>query len=281
MQHFITQYGYLAVFLLMMAESACIPVPSEVIMMLGGALAAGAVPGAHPTLAGIVVAGVLGNVAGSYLAWGAGKYAGQPAVRRWGRRVGFRAHDIDRATRWFERHGPAAVLFGRVIPVVRTFISLPAGFAGMPAGRFGLYTTLGCIPWTAALAIAGYALGANWEHVANDFHGPSYVIAAIIAVALASAVVLHFYRRRRRSAATVTPPEPGQPAGHPMAHPGRRGQAPDARALTGHPPDRAVTGHPPDRAVTGHPPDRAVTGHRHDAEASGYQWPVPSDRRSR
>ena len=173
MQHFITQYGYLAVFLLMMAESACIPVPSEVIMMLGGALAAGAVPGAHPTLAGIVVAGVLGNVAGSYLAWGAGKYAGQPAVRRWGRRVGLRAHDIDRATRWFDRHGPAAVLFGRLIPVVRTFISLPAGFAGMPAGRFGLYTTLGCIPWTAALAIAGYALGANWEQVANDFHGPT------------------------------------------------------------------------------------------------------------
>jgi membrane protein DedA with SNARE-associated domain len=287
LQHFITQYGYLAVFLLMMAESACIPVPSEVIMMLGGALAAGAVPGAHPTLAGIVAAGVLGNVAGSYLAWGAGKYAGQPAVRRWGRRVGLRAHDVDRATRWFERHGPAAVLFGRVIPVVRTFISLPAGFAGMPAGRFGLYTTLGCIPWTAALAIAGYALGANWEHVANDFHGPTYAIAGIIAVALASAAVLYFFRRRRRRSvdATVTPPEPAQPTGHPiqptghpiqptghpMAHPtghpvappAPRGQAPDARAVTGHPPDRAFTGPPP------------------DAEAPGYQRPVPSDRQFR
>jgi membrane protein DedA with SNARE-associated domain len=263
-QHFITQYGYLAVFLLMMAESACIPVPSEVIMMLGGALAAGAVPGAHPTLAGIVVAGVLGNVAGSYLAWGAGKYAGQPAVRRWGRRVGLRAHDVDRATRWFERHGPAAVLFGRLIPVVRTFISLPAGFAGMPAGRFGLYTTLGCIPWTAALAIAGYALGANWEHVANDFHGPTYAIAGIIAVALASAVVLHFFRRRRRRSAdaTVIPPEPAQPAGHPMAQPPLREQAPDARSFTGYPPDRAFTGYPPDE------------------EASGYR-PVPRDRQSR
>ena len=264
MQHFITQYGYLAVFLLMMAESACIPVPSEVIMMLGGALAAGAVPGAHPSLAGIVVAGVLGNVAGSYLAWGAGKYAGQPAVRRWGRRVGLRAHDIDRATRWFDRHGPAAVLFGRLIPVVRTFISLPAGFAGMPAGRFGLYTTLGCIPWTAALAIAGYALGANWQNVANDFHGPTYAIAGIIAVALASAVVLHFFRRRRRSAdAAAIPPGPARPPGHPMAHPALGGQAPDARAVTGQPPDRVVTGQPP------------------DAEASGRQWPVPSDRQSR
>src|ERR1700744_4919088 len=107
-QHFITQYGYLAVFLLMLAESACIPVPSEVIMLLGGALAAGAVAGAHPSLAGVIVAGILGNVAGSYAAWAVGKYAGQAAVRRWGRRVGVRQRDVDRAAAWFERRGPAA-----------------------------------------------------------------------------------------------------------------------------------------------------------------------------
>ena len=200
MQHLITQYGYVAVFLLMLAESACIPIPSEVIMLFGGALAAGAYPGAHPTLIGIVVAGVLGNVAGSYIAWAVGRYAGQPAVRRWGRRFGVRGHDIDRATAWFDRYGSAAVLFGRMVPVVRTFISLPAGFAGMPAGRFGLFTTLGCIPWTAALGIAGYALGANWQHIANDFHGPTYAIAGIVVVALVVAVVLYFRRRRRAGA---------------------------------------------------------------------------------
>jgi membrane protein DedA with SNARE-associated domain len=199
-QHFITQYGYLAVFLLMLAESACIPIPSEVIMLFGGALAAGAVPGAHPSLVGIIVAGVLGNLAGSYIAWAVGKYAGQAAVHRWGRRVGIREHDIDRATAWFERHGASAVLFGRVVPVVRTFISLPAGFAGMPAIRFGLFTTLGCIPWTAALAIAGYALGANWQSVANGFHGPTYAIAGIIVVAAAAAIVLHLRRGRRNDA---------------------------------------------------------------------------------
>jgi membrane protein DedA with SNARE-associated domain len=199
-QHFITQYGYLAVFLLMLAESACIPIPSEVIMLFGGALAAGAVPGAHPSLLGIIVAGVLGNLAGSYVAWAVGKYAGQAAVHRWGRRVGIREHDVDRATAWFERHGASAVLFGRVVPVVRTFISLPAGFAGMPAIRFGLFTTLGCIPWTAALAIAGYALGANWQNVANGFHGPTYAIAGIIVVAAAAAIVLHLRRRRRNDA---------------------------------------------------------------------------------
>jgi membrane protein DedA with SNARE-associated domain len=234
MQHLISQYGYIAVFLLMLAESACIPVPSEVIMMFGGALSAGAVAGAHPLLIGIVAAGVLGTVAGSYLSWAVGKYAGQAAIRRWGRRVGIRDHEIDRATAWFERHGPVAVLVGRVVPVIRTFISLPAGFADMPAGPFGLFTTLGSIPWTAALAIAGYALGANWEKVANDFHGPTYAIAGIIVVALIAAVILHRRRRqsadarapRRPVAAIGQPVRPGQPGGQPgqSDQPGRFGQ---------------------------------------------------------
>jgi LPXTG-motif cell wall-anchored protein len=197
-QQLISQYGYLAVFVLMLAESACIPVPSEVIMMFGGALAAGAVAGAHPQLSGVVAAGVLGSVAGSYVAWAVGRYAGQTAIRRLGRRVGVREHEIDRATAWFERHGPVAVLVGRVIPVIRTFISLPAGFADMSAATFGVYTTLGVIPWTAALGIAGYALGANWERVANDFHGPTYVIAGLAVAGLLVVVV----RRRRRNAAT-------------------------------------------------------------------------------
>jgi len=196
-QHFIAQYGYLAVFLLMLAESACIPVPSEVIMLFGGALAAGAVVGVHPSLVGIIVAGVLGNVVGSYVAWAVGRYAGQAAVRRWGRRVGIREREIDRAAAWFERRGAAAVLVGRLVPVVRTFISLPAGFAAMPPLRFGVYTTLGCIPWTAALGIAGYALGANWESVANGFHGPTYAIAGIVVVALTVAVFVGVRRSKR------------------------------------------------------------------------------------
>jgi len=255
-QHFITQYGYVAVFLLMLAESACIPIPSEVIMMFGGALAAGAVPGAHPALAGVVLAGVLGNVAGSYISWAVGRYAGQAAVRRWGRRFGIRGHDIDRATRWFERHGPVAVLVGRVVPVVRTFISLPAGFAAMPAGRFGLYTTLGCIPWTAALGIAGYALGANWQHVANDFHGPTYAIAAIVVVALAAAVVVRFRRRRAAGAGGAGPAQ---------------AEAPSARASSAHVP----SGHAP----SAHAP--SAQGPRVPEYQPEYQWAAPRDQRYR
>jgi membrane protein DedA with SNARE-associated domain len=209
-QHFITQYGYLAVFVLMLAESACIPVPSEVIMLLGGALASGAVAGvAPPSLAGIIIAGVLGNVAGSYLAWAAGRYAGQAAVRRWGRRVGIREREIDRAMAWFERNGTVAVLVGRVIPVVRTFISLPAGFAAMPPVRFGVYTTLGCIPWTVGLGVAGYELGANWEGVASAFHGPTYVIAGVVVIALASAAVVYIRRARRTRSGGLGSREPG------------------------------------------------------------------------
>ena len=202
MQHFIATYGYAAVFLLMLAESACIPVPSELIMTFGGAIAAGAIPGTHLSLAGVIAAGLLGNVAGSFVAWAVGRYGGQPALRRWGSRFWVREHDLDRAIRWFDRHGGKAVLIGRVLPVVRTFISLPAGIAGMPPLRFGVYTTIGCIPWTAALAAAGYAVGANWQAIANGFHGPTYIVAAVVVVALA--IAAWRYVRRHRA-------EPGGP----------------------------------------------------------------------
>lgn len=190
MQHFIASYGVLAVFLLMTAESACIPVPSEVIMLLGGALSAGAIAGAHPSLTLVIAAGVVGNLAGSYLAWAAGRYGGKAVLRRWGRYLWLHEHDITRAEDWFDRHGAASVFFGRMLPVVRTFISLPAGIAKMPPARFGLYTIAGCIPWTAALAITGHAVGSHWQSIADDFHGPTYVIATIIALALATAIVL-------------------------------------------------------------------------------------------
>jgi len=200
MQHFIATYGYLAIFVLMLAESACIPVPSELIMTFGGALAAGAVPGTSLNLAGVILAGTAGNVAGSYIAWAVGRYLGLPALGRltqgrWGRRLRFREHDLDRAVAWFGRYGGKAVLIGRVLPVIRTFISLPAGIAGMAPVRFGVYTTVGCIPWTAALATAGFAVGANWESIVSAFHGPTYIIAAVVFLVLVVAVWRYLRRR--------------------------------------------------------------------------------------
>lgn len=207
MQHWIATYGYVAVFLLMVAESACIPVPSELIMTFGGALAAGAVPGTTLNIVGVIAAGVAGNVVGSYIAWAVGRYGGQAALRRWGRRLHVREHDLDRASRWFDRYGPRAVLVGRLLPVVRTFISLPAGIAGMDAVRFGIYTTIGCIPWTAALAFAGYAVGAHWQSVVNGFKGPTYVVVAVVVIAVAVAI----WRYLRRSKAGQEAANGGQP----------------------------------------------------------------------
>jgi membrane protein DedA with SNARE-associated domain len=208
LEHFLATYGIFAVFLLMALESACIPIPSEVIMLVGGALSAGAIEGAHPNLVLVIIAGVVGNVVGSYAAWAVGRYGGPAVIRRFGRYVLLREHDLDKAERWFERHGVASVLVGRMLPVVRTFISLPAGIAGMPPLRFGVYTTIGCIPWTAALGAAGYAVGDNWEKIANAFHGPSYIIAAIVAVVLLVLAARHIKNRR----AATDPAEVETPA---------------------------------------------------------------------
>ncbi len=217
MQHFIATYGYVAVFLLMVAESACIPIPSELIMTFGGALAAGAVPGTRLNLIGVIIAGVAGNLAGSYIAWAVGRYGGQPALRRWGRRLRLSEHDLDRATRWFDRYGTRAVLIGRLLPVVRTFISLPAGIARMDPLRFGIYTTIGCIPWTAALASAGYAVGANWGSIEAGFRGPTYIIAVLVVIALGIGI-WRYFRRRNADAASADDQQPGAPAPPPGAH---------------------------------------------------------------
>jgi len=221
-QQFIATYGYLAVFVLMLAESACIPVPSELIMTFGGALAAGAVPGTHLSLIGVILAGAAGNVAGSYLAWAAGRYGGQPLLRRLSEgRLGrhlLREHDLNRAIAWFDRHGGKAVLIGRMLPVVRTFISLPAGIAEMPALRFGIYTTIGCIPWTAALAVAGYAVGTNWESIANAFHGPSYIIAAVVLVVMVLAVWRYARRRQTEVRPEARPAKHARDAAGPAFH---------------------------------------------------------------
>ena len=204
-QHFISSYGYLAIVLLMMAESACIPVPSELTMPLGGAIAAGAVAGVHLSLPLVIVAGLAGNVIGSYLAWAAGRYGGEAAANRWSRFLGGRS-GIERSRRWFDRYGGRAVFFGRLLPVVRTFISLPAGYARMRPVRFGLYTAAGCLPWVAALAWAGYAAGANWPHVQRLVNTPAYFIAGLIALLVIAGVIAVVVRRRRRSRAARSRP---------------------------------------------------------------------------
>ncbi len=192
MQHLISSGGYAAVFLLMVAESACVPIPSEVIMLFAGVLAATG----RLSLVAVIVLGVLGNLVGSLIAWGVGWVGGRPALHRWGRWVLLSDAELDRAEGWFERHGEGAVFFGRMLPVVRTFISLPAGVARMAPGRFASFTLAGCIPWTAALGVAGYELGSQWRSVAHGFKDATYVIAVLVVLAVL-AVVVRLARRRR------------------------------------------------------------------------------------
>jgi membrane protein DedA with SNARE-associated domain len=199
-QHQIQSYGYLAIFLLMVAESACIPIPSEVTMLLGGALATSAFAATlhiHPLNFLVVgLMGTLGNLVGSWIAYGVGRAGGRPLIERWGRLVFLRRHELDRAEAWFGDHGEAAVFFSRLLPVVRTFISLPAGVAEMRVVPFTLYTVAGCLPWTFALAAVGYALGSKWQTVDRYFK-PVTVIVAVVVVVLISLWLLRRYRQKR------------------------------------------------------------------------------------
>jgi len=172
-------------------------------MPFGGAIAAGAVAGVHLNLALVIVVGVAGNVLGSYLAWAVGRYGGEAATRRWSHFLGGRS-GIERSQRWFDRYGGRAVFIGRVLPVVRTFISLPAGFAHMRSVRFGIYTAAGCVPWVGGLAWAGYAAGANWQHVQHLVNTPAYVIAGLVALVVIVGIIVIIVRRRKRPTATRT-----------------------------------------------------------------------------
>jgi membrane protein DedA with SNARE-associated domain len=179
----ILDYGYLAVFVLMLLESACVPIPSEVTMLFGGALASAGFAGSGQELDLVLViaAGTVGNLVGSWVAYAAGAVGGRPLLERFGRYFLVRPHEVDRAHEWFERHGDAAVFFGRLLPVIRTFISLPAGIARMRLVKFTVYTVLGCLPFVSAIAWLGYRAGDNWVKVEHTLQPFSWAIAGIVA----------------------------------------------------------------------------------------------------
>lgn len=195
---YIAHYGYVAIFVLMVLESACIPIPSEVTMVFGGALVSAPflAPEAQLDLVGVGLVGAVANLVGSWIAYAVGYVGGRPLIDRWGRYILLRPHEIDRAHAWFERHGEAAVFFSRLLPVVRTFISLPAGVARMDFWRFSIYTFLGCLPWSFALAFAGYKLGENWALVERYFR-PISIAVGLAVLALAAWWVVRRIRERR------------------------------------------------------------------------------------
>jgi membrane protein DedA with SNARE-associated domain len=147
----------------------------------------------------VIAVGVLANLAGSLLSYYVGRGEGRTLLLKYGRYIMIKPHDIERADDWFARYGPPAVFFARLLPVVRTFISLPAGVAKMDVKKFSILTALGCLPWVTILAVAGYALGANWSKVLTYTRPLEYAVLAAVVVGIALALM----RRRKASRATV------------------------------------------------------------------------------
>lgn len=187
----ISTFGYTGIVLTMAIESACVPLPSEIIMPFSGYL----VTTGQFTMLGVTLAGAVGNVVGSIVAYYAGMWGGRPFVERYGPYVLVSHKDLDTADRWFARYGEAAVFFSRMLPVVRTFISLPAGIARMNFPRFVLFTFLGALPWCYLLAYIGVKMGEEWENLRDYFHQFDIVIGLFLAVAVGYFLWSHWPRR--------------------------------------------------------------------------------------
>jgi len=195
--------GYLGVVLAMAIESAAIPLPSELILPFAGwAVARGTIEpltGVPWTYAGAVVAGVVGNTLGSLISYAIGAYGGRPLLARYGKYVLISAHDVDLAERWFARFGDVTVFFSRMLPVVRTFISIPAGIARMPLWRFVLFSVLGAIPWVMLLVWGGVVLGDHWLELKHQLKGLDYVVVAALALLIGLFLWRHLRQENPRA----------------------------------------------------------------------------------
>lgn len=219
--NFVGSAGLVGLFLLMLASSACIPIPSEVAMLFAGF----DVSQGRFSLLAISIAGVAGNLVGSWLAYAVGYYGRMELVERHAHKLHITPAHVAWADRWFSRYGEATVLFTRMVPLIRTFISLPAGVARMPIVRFTVFTVIGSIPWVVALGFVGEQVGHDWTKWKDAFGYVDYVVLAAVVIWIGWLIV----RRVRR----------GQtPAGAPAGRRTRDGYLTDRRApsLTG--PDR-------------------------------------------
>jgi membrane protein DedA with SNARE-associated domain len=182
--NWVAQHGLLAVFVVM-ALDAVLPAGGEIVMLFGGALAAGAIAGPDgPSLVAVIAAGTLGYLAGSLAGWAIGDVGGRPLIERHGRWLHLGPQRFQRAEHWFSRYGAAFVFFGRLVPLVRSFVSIPAGVLEFPLGRYLVLSGLASFVWCAAFGLAGHALGSNWESVHHAFRYADYVaVAAVLGIA--------------------------------------------------------------------------------------------------
>jgi membrane protein DedA with SNARE-associated domain len=198
--------GYLGVVLAMAIESCLIPLPSEIIMPLAGALCGAAFAhslgfeGAPFNLIGVTIAGGIGSVIGSAVAYWIGAKGGRPFIYRYGKYLLISRHDFEQADKAFAKYGSAIAFFSRNLPVLRTYISLPAGITRMNQSRFLLYTFLGSLPWSFILAFAGYKLGDHYENIGNFLHKFDYVVIGVLVVLIGLYVYRHIRNERAYAA---------------------------------------------------------------------------------
>jgi membrane protein DedA with SNARE-associated domain len=187
---FIDSWGYFAVAVLMAMENACIPVPSELILGFAGYL----VSAERMTFTGAMIAGMIGGMAGSIFAYVVGATGGRKFVDKYGKYFFIKKSHVDLAQKWFDKYGIRAVFFSRMLPVVRTFISLPAGFARVNFKQFLFYTFAGSLPWTALIIWAGLMLGDNWEYLLELGHefSMAFIVVSVVIIAW-----LYFRHRKR------------------------------------------------------------------------------------
>jgi membrane protein DedA with SNARE-associated domain len=203
----VAEFGLAGIFILMVLESACIPVPSEATMLFAGFNVA---EGEYSLLA-VTATGSVANLVGSWIAYAVGFLGRVDLLEKHGRKLHIKQSHLQWADRWFERHGDATVFFTRMLPIVRTFISLPAGVARMPFWRFSLLTLAGCVPWVLMLTFIGQEAGERWESWKDSLHYVDYAVAAAIVIGIAYLVL-----RRRRGGRPPEPnsePEPGGEGG--------------------------------------------------------------------
>lgn len=195
---FIASWGYFAIAILMAAENACIPIPSELILGFAGYL----IFSGQLTFAGALTAGMVGGMLGSIFAYLVGHYGGRSFVDHYGHYFFIKKSHVDVAQNWFDKYGLKAVFFSRMLPVVRTFISLPAGFAHVDMKRFLILTFAGALPWTALILYAGMMLGESWKVLTQIGHEASIVFVVVAAIVIGALYIRHKKRKTRRKALT-------------------------------------------------------------------------------
>ena len=205
MQSFLVSHAIYAIVIFGVLEAMCIPISSELTFLLGGAIASGGVAGTHqhPSLAAVIILGTIAELVGSYISYGVGRWGGHPLVRRWGRYVLITEADVARAERFLVGRGVWALPVARMLPFVRAFASIVAGLVDIPPLRFGVLNFIGTLVYVVVLSSIGYSLGHEWSKINHGLTEATYVLVAVVVVAIVGFVLYRLREFRREAAAAA------------------------------------------------------------------------------